>query len=85
MSVCFAGLQGTGQAGHPLYRSPRAFIRDAYQCRLLMVPAALYAVNNYLKFVMQLFFKPTSAKMLGAHSVCFTLLLHSNATVCNQL
>ena len=29
------------------------------------MPAALYAVNNYLKFAMQLYFKPTTAKMLG--------------------
>ena len=33
--------------------------------KLLAVPAALYACNNYLKFGMQLYFKPTTAKMLG--------------------
>jgi len=32
---------------------------------LLMVPALLYAINNYLKFAMQLFFKPATVKMLG--------------------
>ncbi|CAI5942425.1 unnamed protein product [Closterium sp. NIES-65] len=32
---------------------------------LLAVPALLYAMNNYLKFVMQLYFKPTTVKMLG--------------------
>lgn len=40
-----------------MYRSVRSFLRDGRHCRLLAVPAALYAVNNYLKFVMQLFFK----------------------------
>ena len=29
------------------------------------LPQALYAVNNNLKFAMQLFFKPTTTKMLG--------------------
>ena len=57
--------QGTGRPGPPLYRSARAFVRDARHNRLLAVPAALYAVNNYLKFAMQLYFKPTTAKMLG--------------------
>ena len=34
----------------------------------------LYAVNNYLKFAMQLFFKPTTTKMLGNLKV-FTIAL----------
>ena len=58
-------LQGTGRPGAPLYRSIRAFVRDARHNQLLAIPAALYAVNNYLKFAMQLYFKPTTAKMLG--------------------
>ena len=62
-SMVFA--QGAGRPGPPLYRSARAFVRDARHNRLLAVPAALYAVNNYLKFAMQLYFKPTTAKMLG--------------------
>ena len=48
-----------------MYRSLRSFIRDAQHNRLLAVPAGLYAVNNYLKFAMQLYFKPTTAKMLS--------------------
>jgi hypothetical protein len=56
---------GSGRPGPPLYRSARAFARDASHNRLLAVPAALYAVNNYLKFAMQLYFKPTTAKMLS--------------------
>ena len=50
-------LQGTGRAGAPCYRSLRAFLVDARHNSLLMAPAALYAVNNYLKFAMQLYFK----------------------------
>lgn len=32
---------------------------------LLAVPAFLYAVNNYLKFIMQLYFNPSTVKMLS--------------------
>ncbi|KAK9822839.1 hypothetical protein WJX81_001408 [Elliptochloris bilobata] len=59
------GLYGTGRTGPPMYRSVRAFMGSARHNRLLAVPAALYTVNNSLKFAMQLFFKPTTAKMLG--------------------
>jgi hypothetical protein len=38
------------------------------------VPAALYAVNNYLKFAMQLYFRPTTTKMLGNLKI-FTIAL----------
>ena len=58
-------VYGSGRPGPPLYRSLEAFGRDASHNRLLAVPAALYAVNNYLKFAMQLYFKPTTAKMLS--------------------
>jgi hypothetical protein len=57
--------QGTGRSGPPMYLSVRSFARDAAHNRLLAVPAVLYAVNNYLKFGMQLYFKPTTAKMLS--------------------
>jgi hypothetical protein len=74
MRVPDLASQGAGRPGPPLYRSARAFVRDARHNRLLAVPAALYAVNNYLKFAMQLYFKPTTAKMLGnlkARGSCF--------------
>ncbi|PWA33319.1 hypothetical protein CTI12_AA624830 [Artemisia annua] len=32
---------------------------------LLAVPAFLYAINNYLKFTMQLYFNPAMVKMLS--------------------
>jgi hypothetical protein len=56
---------GTGRPGTPMYLSPISFIADARHNRLLIVPAFLYACNNNLRFVMQLFFKPTATKMLG--------------------
>lgn len=62
--VVWSCLQGTGRPGVPLYRSLRSFWRDLQHNRLLAVPAFLYAINNYLKFAIQLFFRPTSAKML---------------------
>ena len=55
---------GTGSS-RELYTSFRAFNRDAYQCRLLLVPAALYAINNYLKFAMQIYFSPTASRMIS--------------------
>ncbi|CAD5187292.1 unnamed protein product [Musa acuminata subsp. malaccensis] len=32
---------------------------------LLSIPALLYAINNYLKFIMQLYFNPATVKMLS--------------------
>lgn len=65
---------GTGRPGPPMYRSIRSFIADAHHNKLLAMPAMLYAVNNYLKFAMQLYFKPTATKMLGNLKV-FTIAL----------
>lgn len=45
-----ACMQGTGRPGPPMFLSVRSFIYDAHHTRLLAVPAALYAVNNSLKF-----------------------------------
>ena len=58
-------MYGCGRPGTPTYGNVTTFLRDADHNRLLAIPGALYAVNNYLKFVMQLFFKPTTAKMLS--------------------
>ena len=43
--------------------------------RLLVVPAGLYAANNYIKFVMQLYFHPTTVKMLSNLKVLSIALL----------
>ena len=66
---------GTGRPGTPMYLSPVSFIADARHNRLLIVPAFLYACNNNLRFVMQLFFKPTATKMLGNLKVFMIALL----------
>ncbi|KAH1084543.1 hypothetical protein J1N35_024304 [Gossypium stocksii] len=41
------------------------FMQAARNNVLLAVPALLYAVNNYLKFIMQLYFNPATVKMLS--------------------
>ena len=51
------------------------------------MPAALYAVNNYLKFAMQLYFKPTTAKMLGNLKVmggCITFSFLGNTLTAHE-
>lgn len=42
---------------------------------LLVIPAILYAINNYLKFVMQLYFEPTTVKMIHNLKVFFIAIL----------
>ena len=42
---------------------------------LLVVPALLYAINNYLKFIMQLYFSPATIKMLSNLKVLVTIVL----------
>ncbi|XP_064976462.1 CMP-sialic acid transporter 5-like isoform X3 [Musa acuminata AAA Group] len=41
------------------------FVQAARNNILLAVPAFLYAINNYLKFIMQLYFNPATVKMLS--------------------
>lgn len=48
-----AALQGTGRPGPPMYASLASFARDLRHNRLLLIPALLYAVNNSLRFAMQ--------------------------------
>ena len=45
--------QGTGRPGRPMYLNLRSFIADAMHNKLLAVPALFYAINNSLKFSMQ--------------------------------
>ena len=56
-----------------MYLSIDSFMADAHHNKLLLVPAGLYALNNYLKFIMQLYFKPTTTKMLGNLKVTIVL------------
>ncbi|CAL0316288.1 unnamed protein product [Lupinus luteus] len=41
------------------------FVQAARNNALLAIPAFLYAINNYLKFTMQLYFNPATVKMLS--------------------
>ncbi|KAG6475848.1 hypothetical protein ZIOFF_065078 [Zingiber officinale] len=41
------------------------FVQAARNNVLLAVPALLYAINNYLKFIMQLYFNPATVKMMS--------------------
>ncbi|GAB2233301.1 hypothetical protein Droror1_Dr00002521 [Drosera rotundifolia] len=45
--------------------SVSTFMQAARSNVLLAVPALLYAINNYLKFIMQLYFNPATVKMLS--------------------
>lgn len=74
VALCVLLVLGTGQPGPPMYRSLRSFLADARHNRLLAIPASLYAINNYLKFAMQLYFRPTTTKMLGNLKI-FTIAL----------
>jgi UDP-galactose transporter len=51
------------------------FMQAARNNVLLAVPAFLYAINNYLKFVMQLYFNPATVKMLSNLKVLVIALL----------
>lgn len=68
--VLFAVIMLLLQARHqkvgekPLL-SVSTFVQAARNNVLLAVPALLYAINNYLKFIMQLYFNPATVKMLS--------------------
>ncbi|XP_068666011.1 CMP-sialic acid transporter 2-like [Aristolochia californica] len=68
--VLFAVVMLVFQARHqkvgekPLL-SLSTFVQAARNNVLLAVPALLYAINNYLKFIMQLYFNPATVKMLS--------------------
>eukprot|EP00898_Chlorokybus_atmophyticus_P007478 jgi/Chlat1/7731/Chrsp66S07322 len=68
--VLFASVMLVGQNRKRLPGERSAFslstmLLAAKANALLAVPALLYAINNYLKFVMQLYFKPATVKMLS--------------------
>lgn len=55
--------------------SVSALVQAARNNVLLAVPALLYAINNYLKFIMQLYFNPATVKMLSNMKVLVIALL----------
>ncbi|XP_028554236.1 CMP-sialic acid transporter 4 isoform X1 [Dendrobium catenatum] len=55
--------------------SVSTFVLAARNNILLAIPALLYAINNYLKFIMQLYFNPATVKMLSNLKVLVIALL----------
>ncbi|KAL3523286.1 hypothetical protein ACH5RR_016120 [Cinchona calisaya] len=53
------------KVGEKSLLSVSTFFQAARNNMLLAVPALLYAINNYLKFIMQLYFTPATVKMLS--------------------
>ncbi|XP_057499162.1 CMP-sialic acid transporter 3-like [Actinidia eriantha] len=53
------------KVGEKPFLSVSSFLQAARNNVLLAVPALLYAINNYLKFTMQLYFNPATVKMLS--------------------
>ncbi|KAL0358464.1 UNVERIFIED_CONTAM: CMP-sialic acid transporter 4 [Sesamum angustifolium] len=58
-------IQARRKFGEKPLLSISTFIQAARSNKLLAVPALLYAINNYLKFIMQLYFNPATVKMLS--------------------
>ncbi|CAM8998474.1 unnamed protein product [Rhodiola kirilowii] len=53
------------KVGEKQLLSVSTLVQAARNNVLLAVPAFLYAINNYLKFTMQLYFNPATVKMLS--------------------
>ncbi|KAF8085848.1 hypothetical protein N665_0645s0026 [Sinapis alba] len=53
------------KVGEKPFLSVSTFVQAARNNVLLAIPALLYAINNYLKFTMQLYFNPATVKMLS--------------------
>ncbi|KAH8502367.1 hypothetical protein H0E87_013895 [Populus deltoides] len=58
-------LGEASESGGEALLSISTFVQAARNNVLLAVPALLYAINNYLKFIMQLYFNPATVKMLS--------------------
>ncbi|KAH0460841.1 hypothetical protein IEQ34_008416 [Dendrobium chrysotoxum] len=79
---CFlVGLQARQQkVGEKPLLSVSTFVLAARNNILLAIPALLYAINNYLKFIMQenlllqLYFNPATVKMLSNLKCAFWLV-----------
>ncbi|KAG6478653.1 hypothetical protein ZIOFF_062097 [Zingiber officinale] len=70
------GLQARKQkVGEKPLLSISTFVQAARNNVLLAVPALLYAINNYLKFIMQLYFNPATVKMMSNLKVLVIAIL----------
>jgi hypothetical protein len=63
------------KVGEKSILSMSTFVQAARNNVLLAVPALLYAINNYLKFIMQLYFNPATVKMLSNMKVLVIAIL----------
>ncbi|GMI94181.1 UDP-GALACTOSE TRANSPORTER 6, UDP-galactose transporter 6 [Hibiscus trionum] len=63
------------KVGEKSLLSVSALVQAARNNVLLAVPALLYAINNYLKFIMQLYFNPSTVKMLSNLKVLVIAIL----------
>ncbi|KAK4605802.1 hypothetical protein RGQ29_000189 [Quercus rubra] len=63
------------KVGEKSLLSVSTFVQAARNNVLLAVPALLYAINNYLKFIMQLYFNPATVKMLSNLKVLVIAIL----------
>ncbi|XP_030970740.1 CMP-sialic acid transporter 2-like isoform X4 [Quercus lobata] len=63
------------KVGEKSLLSVPTFVQAAQNNVLLAVPALLYAINNYLKFIMQLYFNPATVKMLSNLKVLVIAIL----------
>ncbi|KAF5741568.1 CMP-sialic acid transporter 2-like isoform X2 [Tripterygium wilfordii] len=63
------------KVGDKSFLSVSTFVQAARNNVLLAVPAFLYAINNYLKFTMQLYFNPATVKMLSNMKVLVIAML----------
>ncbi|XP_052208115.1 CMP-sialic acid transporter 2 isoform X1 [Diospyros lotus] len=69
-------LQARSQkVGEKPLLSISTFVQAARNNVLLAIPAFLYAINNYLKFIMQLYFNPATVKMLSNLKVLVIAIL----------
>ncbi|XP_017977659.1 PREDICTED: CMP-sialic acid transporter 2 [Theobroma cacao] len=63
------------KVGEKSLLSISTLVQAARNNLLLAVPALLYAINNYLKFIMQLYFNPATVKMLSNLKVLVIAIL----------
>ncbi|XP_022746252.1 CMP-sialic acid transporter 2-like isoform X4 [Durio zibethinus] len=63
------------KVGEKSLLSISTLVQAARSNLLLAVPALLYAINNYLKFIMQLYFNPATVKMLSNLKVLVIAIL----------
>ncbi|XWS57212.1 hypothetical protein CRYUN_Cryun09bG0154900 [Craigia yunnanensis] len=75
ISVNFLTEARHRKVGEKSLLSISTLVQAARNNVLLAVPALLYSINNYLKFIMQLYFNPATVKMLSNLKVLVIAIL----------